>query len=173
MTTDMRETAPPVARAAWWKGPRGEWYVAGQVALIALGLFGPRTWPGGPHLAIGDPVIQTAAAVLLIAGGLGLLAAGGIWLGRNLTPVPHPKDGSRLVDTGPFALVRHPMYAGGIVLGFGWALYVRGPLTLGYAILIFAFLDIKSRREEQWLREAFAGYEAYQRRVRKLIPFIY
>jgi protein-S-isoprenylcysteine O-methyltransferase Ste14 len=34
-------------------------------------------------------------------------------------------------------------------------------------------LEVKSRREERWLREKFPEYAAYQRRVRRLIPFLY
>ncbi len=108
----------------------------------------------------------------MAAGGI-LLAAGIMRLGRGLTPLPCPNDGAELVQSGPFALVRHPMYGGGLVLALGWALVVQGWLTLGYAALLFAFLDIKSRREEQWLCERYPGYPAYQRRVRKLIPFLY
>jgi protein-S-isoprenylcysteine O-methyltransferase Ste14 len=40
-------------------------------------------------------------------------------------------------------------------------------------IILFAFFDIKAWRKEQWLKEKFSGYAAYQARVRKLIPFIY
>lgn len=173
MSSDTTRTARTTSHAPWWKGTRGEWYVVIQVALIVLMLVGPRTWAGGPRLSFGESRVPAVAAILLMAGGAGLLLAGGLWLGRHLTPVPHPKDGATLVDTGPFGLVRHPMYAGGLLFAFGWAIYVRGPLTLGYAIVTLVFLDIKSRREERWLREAFAGYEAYQKRVRKLIPFVY
>ena len=60
-----------------------------------------------------------------------------------------------------------------ILVGLGWALFVQGWLTLAYALAIMVFLDIKSRREEAWLMERFAGYADYRRRVRKLIPFIY
>jgi protein-S-isoprenylcysteine O-methyltransferase Ste14 len=65
------------------------------------------------------------------------------------------------------------MYGGGLVLGLGWALCTRGWLTLGYVAALFAFLDVKSRREEMWLVERFPTYVSYQRRVRKLIPFVY
>lgn len=58
-------------------------------------------------------------------------------------------------------------------MAFGWGLWVHGWLTLGYALLLFVFFDLKSSREERWLREKFPGYDAYRRRVRKLIPFIY
>ncbi len=54
-----------------------------------------------------------------------------------------------------------------------WALVVQSWLTLGYVVALFVFLDAKARREEKWLTERFPGYVAYQRRVRKLIPFVY
>jgi protein-S-isoprenylcysteine O-methyltransferase Ste14 len=51
---------------------------------------------------------------------------------------------------------------------------VHGWITLGYAIATLVFLYIKSRREEQWLKEKFPGYAAYQKRVaHKLIPLLY
>jgi len=108
----------------------------------------------------------------MVLGGA-LLVAGLVRLGRGLTPLPYPKDDARLVQTGPFSLVRHPMYGGGLVLALGWAVYVQGWLTLGYVLALFVFLDAKSRREERWLAERFPEYAAYQRRVRKLIPFVW
>jgi protein-S-isoprenylcysteine O-methyltransferase Ste14 len=102
-----------------------------------------------------------------------LFVVGLVRLGGGLTPLPYPKDGAELIQTGPFALVRHPMYGGGLVLALGWALYVRGWLTLLYVVVLFVFLDVKSRREEKWLSDKFSTYAAYKKRVRKLIPFIY
>jgi protein-S-isoprenylcysteine O-methyltransferase Ste14 len=113
-----------------------------------------------------------AGIALIVLGGAFLLA-GIIRLGPNLTPLPYPKDRATLVETGAYRWARHPMYGGGILVAFGWALVVRGGLTLGYAIVLLIFADIKSRREERWLRERFAGYAAYARRVKKLVPFVY
>jgi len=168
---------PPDPKAAgrppWWKGARGEWLVVAQILLIALVFLGPRTIAGRPAWPF--PFARACPVVggVLMLGGIALLAAGGARLGRGLTPLPFPKDGADLVQTGPYALVRHPMYSGGLVLAFGWALFVQGWLTLAYVIVLFVFLDAKSRREERWLAEKFPAYGAYQRRVRKLIPFVY
>jgi protein-S-isoprenylcysteine O-methyltransferase Ste14 len=163
----MHETHSP-----WWRGARGEWYVAAQLLLMAIVFFGPRTlaalpaWPA-PIAAIA----RFAGAALMLAGGA-LLLAGVLRLGSALTPLPYPKPDAALVQSGPYRLVRHPMYAGGIALAFGWALVVHGWLTLAYATVLLVFLDIKSAREERWLVEKFPDYADYRRRVRKLIPFI-
>ena len=157
----------------WWKGPHGEWYVVAQIVLMVLVFFGPQTWSGLPIWAFAfDQIGSVAGVVLLLAGGF-LLAAGIVRLGANLTAVPYPKEQATLVETGPYSIVRHPMYSGGIILALGWALLVHGWLTIGYAIILFLFFDVKSRREEQWLSTKFSGYAAYQKRVRKLIPMVY
>jgi protein-S-isoprenylcysteine O-methyltransferase Ste14 len=162
-----------MSKTPWWKGAHGEWYVIAQIALIVLVFFGPRNipaWPSwpAPYTSLG-PI---GGGIILLAGIL-LLAVAIFRLGSNLTPVPYPKDQGTLIETGPYRLVRHPMYCGGILIAFGWGLLVHGWLTLGYAIIMLLFFDVKSRREEQWLKAKFSDYGEYQKRVRKLIPFVY
>jgi protein-S-isoprenylcysteine O-methyltransferase Ste14 len=162
-----------MAKTPWWKGTHGEWFVIAQIALIVLVFFGPRnilTWTSWtpPYTWLGS----IGGGVILLAGIL-LLAVAIFRLGSNLTPVPYPKDEGTLIETGPYRFVRHPMYCGGILIAFGWGLLVHGWLTLGYAIIMLLFFDVKSRREEQWLKVKFSDYGEYQKRVRKLIPFVY
>jgi protein-S-isoprenylcysteine O-methyltransferase Ste14 len=157
----------------WWRGARGEWLVVVQVGLIGLVFLGPRSAFGQPAWQFPYPhVCSAVGGVLMVVGGM-LLLSGLVRLGRGLTPLPYPKDGGELIQTGPFALVRHPMYSGGLALALGWALYVQGWFTLAYVAALFVFLDLKSRREERWLADKFPAYPEYQQRVRKLIPFVY
>ena len=158
---------------SWWKGARGEWLVVVQIILMALVFLGPRTVDGQPAWPFPYPAGALAVGALLVGSGGMLFLAGILRLGRNLTPLPYPKDEGELIQTGPYALVRHPMYGGGIVLALGWALMVQSWLTLGYVAILFVFLDLKARREERWLCEKFSAYPAYRQRVRKLIPFVY
>lgn len=160
-------------RAPWWKGQRGEGYVAMQGLLFGLLIFGPTgegtlpPWPAplaGPAKAFG---------LALLVAGLVCAVAAAIGLGRNLTPLPHPRDNCELVESGLYGWVRHPIYCGLICAGFGWAFFVQGWLALAWACLLFAFFDLKSRREEVWLLARFPAYADYRRRVRKLIPFVY
>jgi protein-S-isoprenylcysteine O-methyltransferase Ste14 len=161
------------SRLPWWKGSRGEWYVVGQVALFLLVAFGPRNWSAWP--AWPDPYVEVGLVMggMLLPAGFLLIATGMLKLGNNIAAVPCPKDGAPLIVSGPYSLVRHPMYGGAIIMAFGWAFFIKGSLTFVYATILFLFLDLKARREEQWLQDTFCGYEEYQRRVKKLIPYLY
>ncbi len=158
---------------AWWKNSRGEWYVVAQSILFALIAFGPG-W-GDVHLDVPGPlrIVSLALGAALGLIGLVLALAGVFGLGDNLSVFPHPKDNATLVQSGAYGVVCHPIYAGLIVGAMGWALLNASVLTFGYAVALFVFFDVKSRREERWLMRTFPAYAAYRTRVHKLIPFVY
>jgi protein-S-isoprenylcysteine O-methyltransferase Ste14 len=162
-----------VDRQPWWRGARGEWYVIAQVGLFALVGLGPRALPGLPQWGAPWSVVSLIAGLALgMVGGL-LALAGLINLGNNLTALPHPKDDAVLVRSGAYALVRHPIYSGLVLAAFALALVTSSPAAIVYATILLVFFDVKSRREERWLVERYGDYAAYQKRVRKLIPFVY
>ncbi len=106
----------------WWKNARGEWYVVAQIALFALVAVGPLLPDVALDLPAGLRNALIGAGLALLAGGGALALAGLLALDGNLSILPHPKAGAHLVERGPYALVRHPIY-GGIILGaIGWAL---------------------------------------------------
>jgi protein-S-isoprenylcysteine O-methyltransferase Ste14 len=111
---------------------------------------------------------------ILLAGGAAWLFVRGVAdLGHNLTPNPKPVDDGHLVQTGAYAIVRHPIYAG-IILGMlAIGLFLNNLIGVLCAAILFVFFDLKSRQEERWLREKYADYASYCRRTRKLIPFVY
>jgi protein-S-isoprenylcysteine O-methyltransferase Ste14 len=148
-------------------GKRGEGWVILQLVLFAIILLVPRI----PDVIL--PVwLRGIGALFLLAGGIS-----GTWgvvaLGRNLTAVPMPIENGQLVTAGPYAFVRHPIYTGIILGTLGWALLRSNLLGVALALAAFVFFDLKSRQEERWLAEAYPGYPEYQRRVRKLIPWVY
>jgi protein-S-isoprenylcysteine O-methyltransferase Ste14 len=154
-------------------GPRGEGWVAIQAVLFAaIGLAGiaaPGAWTGP---AAGAAIV---AGLLLVAAGGALATAAlfGLRDGDALTAVPHPLDEARLVESGPYRLVRHPIYGGLVLAAFGWGLVRASLPALAGATILFAFFDLKRRREEAWLRERFPDYAAYATRTRRLIPWLY
>jgi protein-S-isoprenylcysteine O-methyltransferase Ste14 len=157
----------------WWSNSRGELYVVVQVLLMLLVVFGPAELPGLPRWS--TPWATITLVCGLVVGGVGfvLTILGCLALGRNLSAFPRPKDEARLVTMGAYAIVRHPIYSGVGLMALGWALARRSPLTLAYACMLLILFDIKSRREERWLQAKFPQYADYQRRVKKLIPFVY
>jgi protein-S-isoprenylcysteine O-methyltransferase Ste14 len=154
-------------------GPHGEGWVVGQVTLIGLavllGLPGPRSIP--PEGVIGWVGLLGGAAA--IAVGAWLLIRGVADLGRSLSPMPRPRPDGRLIDTGIYAHLRHPIYAGMIVAALGWSAFTGSLGVLVATLLLGVFLDAKARREEAWLIERYDGYADYRRRSKRFLPGIY
>jgi protein-S-isoprenylcysteine O-methyltransferase Ste14 len=144
-----------------------------QFVLFALIAAGPTTWHEWPAWAFPESRLTSVAAGVLLIGGASLAIAGARKHGSRLTALPYPAEGAPVLATGRYRVVRHPIYCGASFVAFGWALMLQGWLTLAYAALLFLLFDAKARREERWLVETFPSYADYQRRVRKLVPFVY
>ena len=108
----------------------------------------------------------------LLACGVVLAARGVADLGRAMTPLPRPRENAELVQTGAYALVRHPIYGGLILAAFGWALLKASLIAIALAALLVAFFLLKSSREERWLEQRYPEYQAYRARTRRFIPWI-
>ena len=142
-----------------------------QFVLLPLvawaGLAAGNAWAGS--LA----ALTSAAGLVLMAAGAVLVARGLLDLGRNLTPVPRPRDDAQLVASGIYAHVRHPIYGGLMATAVGWALLAASPVALLLALLLALFFEAKSRREESWLSERYADYPAYATTTSRFFPRLY
>ena len=92
------------------------------------------------------------------------------WLSRTI----EVQEGQRVIDTGLYGIVRHPMYSATLLL------FLSMPLVLGSlaALVIFlaypAIIIFRLLQEEKYLARELPGYEAYMKKVRwRLIPFIW
>ena len=97
-----------------------------------------------------------------------------LYLGRLWSRSVTKKGDHRVVDAGPYAIVRHPIYTGMIVAIFAAAVLKGMPIGVAGAILIALAFWIKARLEERFLREQLGpdAYDSYRRRVPMLIPWI-
>jgi protein-S-isoprenylcysteine O-methyltransferase Ste14 len=83
-------------------------------------------------------------------------------------------DDHKVIDTGPYAYVRHPMYAGALWLFVGMPLALGSWLTICLVPLILSALCWRLLDEEETLRRDLAGYNEYASRVRhRLIPYVW
>lgn len=161
-----RAVGRPYTRLPWW-------LLGGFSALYVLLLV--RLWRPLPvRLAPPARAAVLAAGVALYAGGLALIAAGRCALGSmyNVSSALGAQlyAGHRLVTTGPFAVVRHPMYAGALAWAVGAVLLYRTWAVL----LILAHMPVlwvRARREEAVLAREFGeSWQAYRRQVPSGVP---
>lgn len=100
--------------------------------------------------------------------GFALAACVLIWLGRSFSITPEAR---RLVVTGPYAIVRHPLYAVEEIAVFGIFLQHVSPLAALFLVVQWGLQLRRMWHEERVLRQAFPEYEAYAVRTPRVIPF--
>lgn len=143
--------------------------LAGVVAFLLLRHLSPIN-----HPLFRSPANQIAGAALCILG-IAFAVYARLHLGKNWSGIVTLKENHTLIRTGPYRLVRHPIYTGILLAIFGTFLALIPSLA---ALIVFAAIVIifvlKLRREESLMRRQFPDeYPAYQRSVKALIPLIY
>jgi protein-S-isoprenylcysteine O-methyltransferase Ste14 len=141
-------------------------FVAGQFALLAALVVLPSA-AVGPTIDV--QWLRPLGYGLIFVGGAVLVVAG-LHLGEALTPSPHPRDGARLRTNGLYRFVRHPIYSG--VLLVGWGLGLRSMLWVGLvlAVALTAWMTAKARYEEQLLTARYPDYPAYAATTPRFLP---
>jgi protein-S-isoprenylcysteine O-methyltransferase Ste14 len=124
--------------------------------------------------ASGRPLAYHLALAILEIAGIAL----GIWamvvMGRgNINITPLVKREARMVTNGPYALIRHPMYAALLLTVWPLIIDQYSPIRLSAGVILTVDLLVKMLYEEHLLRRHFAGYNAYVRTTKRLIPFVW
>jgi protein-S-isoprenylcysteine O-methyltransferase Ste14 len=147
-------------------------YLRGLAACYVLALGAPLT---APDLTLPGPPWP------LLAAGLGLYVLGQALRGWAMTTLGDwfqgalvVRSGQRVVDAGPYRLIRHPAYAGGILRTVALGFVLDNWLSLLLLVVgKLAFVGLRIRREEKVLRSGLEPYEEYQRRTSRLVPGIW
>ena len=124
------------------------------------------------------PVTSPVWSTALDIAGLSLLIIGAItnicgrlWLKQNWGDHIRIYTDHTLVTSGPFRVVRHPLYASLVWMFTGGALVYRSPLALLMNGLVFTpFMIYRARQEERLMAQTFPEYEAYRRRTGLFFP---
>jgi protein-S-isoprenylcysteine O-methyltransferase Ste14 len=140
-------------------GKRGELYTIGQFALIGAILVG------------GIPVVSPVLTVVLGPGmtllGLVLLVLSVRDLGTALSPWPSPPSEAPLATDGIYGKMRHPMYTGVLCTLLGYSILLDSSTRLVLVAALWAFLEVKADKEEEFLLASKPGYANYM--VRRYI----
>ncbi len=138
-------------------------------------LFAHDIWPHGLRRRLfpeGSLVLEWLG-LALTAAGIGFAVWARLWIGRNWSGLVTIKEHHELIQSGPYALVRHPIYSGFLLAILGTAILhgeLYGLLALPLAALGWG---LKLRQEEQFMTQQFgSAYSDYKRRVKALVPFV-
>ena len=153
---------------------RGTTRLIGASFGASLVLFALSTWLAVAGIGVLPPALAWAGAVVMILGIVLRLWSAAV-LGASYTRTLRVSAGQRLIRSGPYRFLRHPGYAGSILLWTGAALASGG--ALGVVTIIPLTLWAYLRRvaaEDRMLVARFGDeYAAYVREVRRLVPFVY
>ncbi len=145
---------------------KGILLVAVQFFLLAAIVLVPHgtAWP--------IPQALGTSALILMMLGLSITLFGIVSLGNSLTATPVPKQDATLRTTGMYAIVRHPIYLGLLLIGLGLTIPAGSFLTVFVFVLLVLTLSYKARFEERLLLDKFSDYREYSSRVGRIIPFV-
>jgi protein-S-isoprenylcysteine O-methyltransferase Ste14 len=117
---------------------------------------------------------QGPLGLFLCIAGLSFAVWARVTLGRNWSSMAEVKKNHELIITGPYKLVRHPIYTGWLIAFIGLALTLgETKVFLAIILILVAFL-IKMYQEEKLMQSEFPKeYQKYKRQTKALIPWIW
>jgi protein-S-isoprenylcysteine O-methyltransferase Ste14 len=145
---------------------KGNLLVLGQFVLIAFLILTPSS---GLNTGVFSYFLSAISIFSLLAGFV-ILGLSALALGKSLTAHPIPGKNAQLVTDGLYRFVKHPIYSGLILVGFG--LTIAGgffPHALFFLALVL-LLNYKASFEEALLTRTYAGYADYSKKTGRFVP---
>jgi protein-S-isoprenylcysteine O-methyltransferase Ste14 len=142
-------------------------FAAGWLAFIPLDVFRLHLLPapGATAMAIGGVSALVGTAIINLA----------VWQNRFATPnlQDQSASGQKVIDSGIYGLIRHPIYAGNFWLFGGLSVWLGSYAALAGLVVLLAATAARVAMEERYLFANLPGYTAYAQRVRgRLIPYL-
>jgi len=144
------------------------------IIAIAIWILFIAVFPGLPLLRIvPDELVIALVGTAITLAGLAFAIWARFHLGTNWSGQPTIKVGHQLIRTGPYKIVRNPIYTGILVAFAGTALVIGEFWAVAALLIILAVCYAKIRTEEKFLLEEFGeSFVQYKKEVKALIPYI-
>jgi len=154
------------------KSARSDWFI---MPLLSIGFFGAILLPPFDHRFLWSPIyfVIEIIGLIILNGGLIIM---GFAMVQNAyaSKILDINKGQKLIDTGLYGHMRHPLYTGAILMIIGLPIALGSWLSLIPAAIGVLALIIRIKFEEEMLIKGMDGYEEYRTRVKyKIIPKIY
>ena len=169
-----RYRATKVPKVADTSSNGASWiWIAVQGLAIAITGYGRIEVRLDPMSA--KAIIEGLAVFVLMLAAVGLFHASSRTMGKNWSLVARTREDHQLVQTGPFAVVRHPIYVALFLFMIAMAVAYGHTRNLILAVPIYAVATwFRVRHEERLLRGQFgADYGAYAARVKRFVPGVF
>jgi protein-S-isoprenylcysteine O-methyltransferase Ste14 len=125
------------------------------------------------HHAVNDSIPGYAVGLALFAAGLGFAIWARVHLGRNWGHPMSRKEDPDLITSGPYRLVRHPIYSGILLAGIGTAVALGWLWLIAVALAAIYFI-YSATVEERYMSQQFPNaYPAYRCTSKMLVPFVF
>lgn len=163
-----------LAAATRVKSGRSRWgrFAAVRIALVVLVIVLIRAGPLKHRAATTDPWLL-AIGLVLFAAGLSLAIWARLYLGRNWGMPMTEKDDPELVTSGPYRMIRHPIYTGIILAMIGTTIAIS-PYGLVAVALIGGYFVYSAITEERIMSRRFPSrYPIYVQSSKMLIPYVF
>lgn len=148
------------------------WWIVGGSAIVAFILFlQPVLWP---QLSL---VVEAWWGLLIqFCGILMMFGAAGLnyWARKHLgifyVQGSKVQENHQLIESGPYALVRHPLFTAYFMIVIGMVLCNPSVITILLLVGVYFYLNMWTRKDETILTQELPGYEAYMGRTNRFMP---
>ena len=119
------------------------------------------------------PLWLQFAGLIFAFAGIIISIASIATLNKNLSAFPTPKQSAKLIQSGIYKYIRHPIYSGILFFTFGFSIYSENMLRFLIFFTLLILFNFKAAYEEKLLLNKFSNYSAYKKKTGMFLPIVH